>query len=397
MACAEEAASPAAFMRKSGIYLLLLLAALAACTGSEPTPTPGGIIGGSPDFSVLPLPTPKPAEEAVSLPGARATLTPGKTPIPTQTSALSLAPPVPGRTLAPTTSGIPSPTATPTAAALVLPVATPALVSTPTPTTTVPTPRTATAPAPTGEATPTQAPTLPGATETPIPTPGVTPTASPTPTGPVTPSPEATPTTEATSIPTATPSPTPTRPIPAPGPTATPIPTSEPSQLGWVLELKIDWVPKVSGLSNLAIGAKADCPGAIGCRGSALPVSPGEVDFFEIYLCHPLPITKSDCDRESQLSYSLLSPSDQVQRWVVEVAYSGQLTMSFSWDQDEIPSQGQLRLWVIDSNQKILMNNPPPDVPPYIFPVTTGDETSAFLICGEVVAVTNGCPENPWP
>ena len=163
------------------------------------------------------------------------------------------------------------------------------------------------------------------------------------------------------------------------------------------MELEIDWVPKVSGLGNLAIGAKEDCPDAIGCRGSALPISPAQVDFFEIYLCHP-PITKFDCTGESQLSYSLLSPSARVPRWVVEVAYPGQLTMSFSWDQDEIPSQEQLGLWVVDSNQTIQMNNPPPDVPPYVFPITTGGEPSAFMICGEVggVPVANPCP-NWWP
>ena len=229
-----------------------------------------------------------------------------------------------------------------------------------------------------------------GTTSTPAPTPGFTPTgttrsptAQPEMTRIPTPgTPGATATAATATAPPITPTATATSVAgqqpggeSVPTATATPTPTPVPVQPSWTLDLKMDWEPiLVPGVRNLRLGMKANCPHGDFCNGT-FPPSPSIDDSFQVYLCHPPidePVDKvvnnSDCAGLPHLSYSLRSTAEKTQRWVVEVAHSGQLEkITFKWEPRQLSDD--FRLHILDaigtcSDQAIQidMKKPPPQI-----------------------------------
>ena len=406
----QSAVDSAVSMKNLTISLLLLLvvAAAVACKGTKPTHTPPPVLGLDRDYSGLPVAVPfRPGG-----PGDPSLATPTATPVPHTRAAPthivgpgdpSLATPA---TPVPHTRAAPTHIVTAQLPATPLPTGT-RTRSQPSPAVSSPTQTTARTPAPGLQATPTpslpqitgQAPreagTVVGTTSTPAPTPGFTPTGTtrsptaqpemtriPTPgtpgataTAATATAPPITPTATATSVagqqpggesvPTATATPT----------TPTPTPTPVPVQPSWTLDLKMDWEPiLVPGVRNLRLGMKANCPHGDFCNGT-FPPSPSIDDSFQVYLCHPPidePVDKvvnnSDCAGLPHLSYSLRSTAEKTQRWVVEVAHSGQLEkITFKWEPRQLSDD--FRLHILDaigtcSDQAIQidMKKPPPQI-----------------------------------
>ena len=167
------------------------------------------------------------------------------------------------------------------------------------------------------------------------------------------------------------------------------------------MELKIDWPTNLGivGVENLLVGVTGDCPGSIGCRASAFDPNafiPGGADAFKVYVCHP-PMNKFDCEGEELLSYSLMSRDAEVQGWLVEVAYPGELDLTFGWDPQKLQTNlaGNINLRIVDSDGKTDMINPSPFRFPHRVSITTGDETVAFFVCSEITGViaANPCPD----
>ena len=330
-------------MRAFGTLMaLLLVVALAACKGADPTSTP------------TPTPSPVADESPVPLP-----VIPGFAP---DTSVTTTAPFTPGGLslddiLATQLPDLPPP---PMPAVLIdrasdglLPVATPlptaTVTGTPPPTATS-TPRAAGAGTPQASATPKATSTLGG---DPTPTEAVTRTPGPTLT-PATPGPTSlTPLPTPTPTPTSAPTPTETPTIPGAGlPAGPPTPTftpRPPEPKEWSVELSVIPVDSdVTGLFNLLLGVDARCPEAIGCTASieSLPFQTGRP--LRVYMCHPRRSSQVHCASDDiaggdLLSQSLLHP-DEPQRWVLEAEYPGNLDIVFTWEPPRRGGDFTLRL-----------------------------------------------------
>ena len=153
--------------------------------------------------------------------------------------------------------------------------------------------------------------------------------------------------------------------------------------------------PSVQGLSTLQVGVQEGCPGNIGCDGTAFlfeDLVPGASDFFDVSLCRP-PANKFNCDGEQLFPYSRLSPEAGTHTWVLEVRYTGGLEIRFDWDEDDLPQDGELKVWIVDTNSRIQVNNPPPNVSPHIMNIESNVQTKAFLICSQANEnVQTPCP-----
>ena len=91
-------------------------------------------------------------------------------------------------------------------------------------------------------------------------------------------------------------------------------------------------------------------------------------------------------------SQSFLTSAQSMQ-WVVEVSYPNDLDIRFEWDRTDVPQD--INLWIVDSQGRIDMKSPPPDIPPFPLSILSGDDARAFLICGQTPGA-GICP-NTWP
>ena len=173
----------------------------------------------------------------------------------------------------------------------------------------------------------------------------------------------------------------------------------DPVQPDWTLELEITSAPQgMSGPGNLFLGVKGGCSSRIGLRGPAAPALPANINSFETYfLCQP----DEDvfCSRHPQLATTWLPPAD-VRSWVLEVAHPGQLeAISLNWDTSFLPDD--FNLWIVDSEGRIDMKNPPsaPHTPRlYTLPLSPADPTKSILLCSQVISrpgvpIGNPCPQ----
>ena len=146
----------------------------------------------------------------------------------------------------------------------------------------------------------------------------------------------------------------------------------------------------MGGNSNIRFGAKEDCQDPEDQCDFAFPPSPAP-SAVQIYLCEAQP-GRTDCNGAPHQSQSFLTSAQSMQ-WVVEVSYPNDLDIRFEWDRTDVPQD--INLWIVDSQGRIDMKFPPPDIPPFPLSILSGDDARAFLICGQTPGA-GICP-NTWP
>ena len=142
----------------------------------------------------------------------------------------------------------------------------------------------------------------------------------------------------------------------------------------------------VPGTGNLRLGINNLCPETVGCSGDASPPNPGLVP-YEVYVCHPPP-GQNNCDGVRHLSSSWLPPTE-VQHWLVEAKYPGELTrITFVWFPQALPDDLSMHI-IIEGGDLIDMKNPlPPQEVPRTFEILMVTKvTTNFVICSRALGV----------